>query len=59
MKAEYYITFKYSQQITEDRWEVRNPSLKVTPETTVQEIVNFYRKYLKEGEMEVSLIQLS
>lgn len=42
---EYVVTFPVSQQITEDRWTVLNPSLKVTSATTVGEIEAFYRKY--------------
>lgn len=59
MKKEYYITFSYSVQISEDTWQVRNPSLKVTRETTVGDIEDFYRKYYKTTELEVKLIELS
>ena len=55
---EYVVTFKTSCQISQDEWDVSNPSMKVTDSTTVQEIADFYCKHIKSSLVEVKLIQL-
>ena len=62
MSNEYIATYKTSRQISPDDWEVYNPSLKITDQTTIGEI----RKWFTEGSidpgkvsMEVKIIQLS
>jgi hypothetical protein len=58
MNKEFIVTFVTSEQITECNWNVRNPAMKIKPETTVAEIEAFYRKWRKEGQMEVKIIGL-
>lgn len=58
MNNEFIVTFETSIQISEDRYKVINPSLKISDQTTIAEIEAFYRKYCKEGELQVTLIQL-
>ena len=55
---EYVVTFKTSVQISPDDWGVINPSMKVTENTTIKEIDEFYRKYNKVGSLEVKLVEL-
>jgi len=55
---EYVVTFPTSEQIAEDSWRVRNPSLKVNDETTMKEIANFYKSINKCGNVEVTVIEL-
>ena len=55
---EYIITFKTSYQIAPDDWAVCNPALRVTEETKIKEIDNFFRKHNKIGTLEVKLIEL-
>lgn len=57
-KKEYVATFTTSVQISEDYWDVINPSLKVTPETTVKEIFDFQKKYNVNSESQIVLIPL-
>ena len=59
MEKEYVVSFKTSEQITECNWQIRTPSMKIKPETTVAEIEVFYRKWNKVGEMEVKIVELS
>jgi hypothetical protein len=58
MNKEFIVTFVTSEQITECNWNVRTPAMKIKPETTVAEIEAFYRKWRKEGQMEVKIIGL-
>jgi hypothetical protein len=58
MTKEYIVTFKTSSQISPDDWDVYNPCLKVTEETTVKDIEAFYRKYSPISIMQVSLIEV-
>ena len=55
---EFVVTFKTSQQISPDNWEVLNPSMKVNEETTVKEIADFFCKHIKREPVEVKLIEL-
>lgn len=55
---EFVVTFKTSQQISPDDWEVFNPSMKVSEETTVKEIADFFYKHVKGEAVEVKLIEL-
>jgi hypothetical protein len=55
---EFVVTFKTSQQISPDDWEVFNPSMKVSEETTVKEIADFFCKHVKGEAVEVKLIEL-
>jgi len=52
---EFIATYKDSRQISIDDWDVFNPTLKVTEETTVKEILDWYRG---GSLMEVKLIEL-
>ena len=56
-QKEYVVSFKYTQQISPDDWQVITPSMKVTDDTTVKDIVAFYRKYLKVA-VRISLNEL-
>lgn len=56
-KKEYVATFKYGYQITQDEFASANPSLKVTAETKVSEIVEWFSKF-NQGSFEVKLIEL-
>lgn len=57
--TEYIVTFTTSRQISEDRWDVYHPSMKVTEDTTVKEIDAFYHEHIPKGNMvEVTLIEL-
>lgn len=58
MEKEFVVSFVTSEQITEYNWNVRTPSLKIKPETTVAEIEAFYRKWNKVGQMEVKIVEL-
>lgn len=55
---EYVVTFKTSRQISFDDFEVYNPSMKVTEKTTIKEIDDFYRRYVKGTCLQVTLIEL-
>ncbi len=55
---EYIATFKTADQISPDDFCTYNPTLKVTPETTIAEIDQWYRKYHKNGLMQLSIIEL-
>jgi hypothetical protein len=69
---EYVVTFPRTVQIAEDRWQVINPSLKVTDETTIAEIRKWVlsnvflhqpkgeklSKQMEEYNLEVTLISL-
>jgi len=52
---EFIATYKTSAQISPDDWDVYNPTLKVTEETTVKEILDWYRG---GSLMEVKLIEV-
>jgi hypothetical protein len=58
MEKEFVVSFVTSEQITECSWNVRTPSMKIKPETTVAEIEAFYRKWNKVGQMEVKIVEL-
>jgi len=58
MKNEFVATFKTSYQISPDDFAVVNPCLKITGETTIQEVLNWYRKEIPAGNMQVSIHQL-
>jgi len=55
---EFIVTFKSSYQISPDDFKVYNPSMKVTEETTVKEIANFFIKHVKGQPVEITLIEL-
>jgi hypothetical protein len=55
---EYFVTFKHSYQISPDDWDVCNPALKVTNETTIGEIADWFDKYQTAYPMEVKIIEL-
>lgn len=55
---EFVVTFKTSKQISPDDWGVFNPSMKVSEETTVKEIADFFCKHVKGEAVEVKLIEL-
>ncbi len=56
---EYFVTFKHSYQISPDDWDVCNPALKVTNETTIGEIAEWFKKYhIVSPPMEVKIIEL-
>ena len=56
--TEYVATFRTSRQISEDSWDVFNPSLKIDSNTKVSDIENFFRKEDKVSPLEVKIIQL-
>ena len=56
---EYVVTFTTSVQIGPDDFKVVNPSMKVTENTTVKEIEDFYRKHCPKSAVEVKLIELT
>lgn len=56
---EYVVTFKTSHQIGPDDWAVANPSLKVTNNTTIGEIKDWFEKLKHNPLMEVKLIEMS
>ena len=55
---EYVVTFETGEQITEDSWRVNHPSLKVTDETTIGEIREWYNTKIKVGVIDVRLTEL-
>lgn len=55
---EYIVTFKTSNQISFDDFKICNPSMKVTDETTVKEIADFYKKHIEGKPVELKLIEL-
>lgn len=55
---EYVVTFQTSQQITPDDFRVINPSMKVTENTTIKELHDFFKKYERSTPLEVKVIQL-
>lgn len=57
--SEYLIYFKRVVQIGPDDFEVTQPSLKVTHETTIGDIEEWYRKMITTGPMsELHVTQL-
>lgn len=58
MEKEYIAQFTTSIQMTECEWEIKTPSMKIKPSTTIKEIESFYRKWNKTGEMQVKIIEL-
>lgn len=58
MAKEYVVSFTHGCQISPDDWTVIHPSMKVTEQTTVKEIEDFYRRHVKHGYTEVRLIEL-
>jgi hypothetical protein len=59
MSNEYTAWFEASEQITEDRFRVICPHLKITDETTIREIVEWYRKTNTIGLMSIHVDQLT
>lgn len=55
---EYVVTFRTGIQISPDDWDTITPSLKVTENTTVKEIEQFYRGNHGGGFMEVKLCEM-
>ena len=58
MEKEFVVSFVTAEQITECNWSVRTPSMKIKSETTVAEIEDFYRKWIKVGQMEVKIVEM-
>lgn len=60
MSKEFIATFKSSIQITQDDYKVINPMLKITEETTIKTISDWYEKTenRKDIPMEVIIIKL-
>lgn len=57
--TEYIVTFKTSRQISPEDWEVYNPTLKVSDNTTIKEIAEFYKKYITNSNVEVKIIEIA
>lgn len=57
---EFIATFKSSIQITEDHYKVINPTLKITEETTIKTISDWYEKTENRSDipMELTIIKL-
>lgn len=55
---EFIAQYETSEQFTEQNWRVRNPTMKVTKNTTIGEIYDWYRLNEKVGQMEVKLTQI-
>jgi len=55
---EYIATFETGCQITEDRYTVLNPSLKITDNTTIGEINKWFIKNNGGKIMQVDIIEL-
>jgi len=49
MENEYIASIEVSDQIAEDHWEVYRPTLKITGETTVAEIVKWAKQRSGKG----------
>lgn len=58
MKKEFCVYIKTSEQVTEDRWELRRKSLKVDSNTTIGEIEKWYRKFLEVGHTQFEVVEL-
>lgn len=56
---EYIATFSCSEQISECDYKIKNPTLKISEQTTIVEIDLFYRKFIKNGQMEIKIIELT
>lgn len=57
-EKEYVVSFNVTQQISPDDWEVITPSLKVTDNTTIGEIVSFYEKKCGKATVRFNLNEL-
>jgi hypothetical protein len=55
---EYVATFKTSYQISQDEWDVCNPSLKINEQTTIKEVNEFFSKNNGGQLMEVRISEL-
>lgn len=55
---EYIVQYESSYQFTENNWKVYHPTLKVTDETTIQEIKDWYNSKEGKSKLEVRLIEL-
>lgn len=55
---DFIATYTDGLQISPDDWTTHSPTLKITQETTVGEIHNWFRKQNKVAPMEVKIIQL-
>lgn len=56
-KNEFIAQFETSEQYTEQNWRVRTPTMNVTENTTIKELLNWYRLTEKVGHMEIKIIQ--
>jgi len=50
--------FRTAQQISPDDWGVYHPTLKISQETKVSEIIKWYKKENPNGKVELRLIEL-
>lgn len=58
MANEFIAQHKVSYQISPDEWDTSSRTLKLSDNTTVKEILDWYKKYDKDGMLEVRLIQI-
>jgi hypothetical protein len=58
MKNEFIAQHKVSYQISQDEWDVSHRTLKITDETTIKELLNWYREFDKKSNLEVRVIQI-
>jgi len=57
-KPEFIATFNHGFQISNDYFDVCSPTKKVTRETTIGEIHDWYKNINKTSLLEVKLIQI-
>ena len=56
---EFVVTFTTSVRMTETEWVLRNPSMKITEETTICEIYKWFKKQTVAETMEIKIIELT
>lgn len=55
---EFIVQFKSFRQISPDDWENYTPTLKITEETRIGEVYDWYKKQVTNDKMELKLIEL-
>ena len=56
--SEFIVQFKSFRQISPDDWENYTPTLKITEETRIREVYDWYKKQVTNDKMELKLIEL-
>lgn len=59
MEKEQVISFKKSQQISPDEWDVWTPSMKVIETNTIKEIVEWYLKHYSSNPVPVNGLSIN